>query len=608
MKTKELLKEFGVAELIKLKGNSMGEYLKDNISNIIYLSSYIEGNPLDEETSKLLFDGQLMRGKGKLEDYLEMINHTNAAKKLLSLGNKEITSKDAIDLRRILFHNILGVYTEGFRRFRNDAGYLITIPVEEVAERAKKSIAILNRKGDSIFSIFSNASDFHVKFSPIHPFEDGVGRTTRLLQNLYLIRHNMRPLLLEATDVKKYVFSLSVFEFSNHTDAWDLTFTSILAKDSKNAISEKIYKLDPVAPDQLAFKTALLQLFGNTTKNEIKKIVPRLYNNPEKDESLSIIALWMIGNEKADSPIIKEALDDERNAVRAVGILAAREIENLEYVGKIKDLAINDKSPTLRLLSIAVLADLKKLDKPLIEQVLDKEQDEAVLTRLSKCLIAIDKSQISLEKIESLMGMKSLSIKRRSYAAYIAHADVQNISNMIIKSIEELPEVVIDGIIAQLEKSKKINDRQISKQLSNIAIKNSYIRRQLLAVLALHGNFNEDYQKIMEATLMTNKSDERAYSIYLLGTKLGTKYLSDKFGMQIGAYKTTEENIAGFLIYAGELENAADAKKATKPIFAIEDAKVNFVEMMEINRMINENKFGNDFLLLYQKESQKWIG
>ena len=56
----------------------------------------------------------------------------------------------------------------------------------------------------------SNIEKDHIEFERIHPFEDGNGRTGRLLINYELLKNNLPPVVISKEDRVKY------FEFLNH--------------------------------------------------------------------------------------------------------------------------------------------------------------------------------------------------------------------------------------------------------------------------------------------------------------------------------------------------------------------------------------------------------
>ena len=69
------------------------------------------------------------------------------------------------------------------------------------------------------------AALFHYRFVRIHPFDDGNGRTTRLLMNYLLMRNGFAPIVIESNDKKNYLLAL------NKADTGDIeAFVFYIAK------------------------------------------------------------------------------------------------------------------------------------------------------------------------------------------------------------------------------------------------------------------------------------------------------------------------------------------------------------------------------------------
>ena len=65
--------------------------------------------------------------------------------------------------------------------------------------------------------IFLKIARYHIEFEKIHPFEDGNGRTGRLLLNYELLKNDIFPIVIAKEDRIKY------FEFLRNNDVLGLS-------------------------------------------------------------------------------------------------------------------------------------------------------------------------------------------------------------------------------------------------------------------------------------------------------------------------------------------------------------------------------------------------
>ena len=82
-------------------------------------------------------------------------------------------------------------------------------------------------------NIFYKLAKYHIEFEKIHPFEDGNGRTGRLLLNYELIKNNLPPVVISKDDRVKY------FEFLKNDDIIGL---AEWLKDLSNQENERMEK------------------------------------------------------------------------------------------------------------------------------------------------------------------------------------------------------------------------------------------------------------------------------------------------------------------------------------------------------------------------------
>lgn len=81
--------------------------------------------------------------------------------------------------------------------------------------------------------IFNKIAEYHIEFEKIHPFEDGNGRTGRLLINYELLKNNLFPVVIEKEDRVKY------FEYLRNNDSLGL---AKWLKELSNREEERIKK------------------------------------------------------------------------------------------------------------------------------------------------------------------------------------------------------------------------------------------------------------------------------------------------------------------------------------------------------------------------------
>ena len=81
----------------------------------------------------------------------------------------------------------------------NSKYYLLSIPIELPPEAKYVSNMVMEQLyfyNHSTLPLLERIADFHIQFEHIHPFEDGNGRTGRLLINHELIRNNEIPIVI----------------------------------------------------------------------------------------------------------------------------------------------------------------------------------------------------------------------------------------------------------------------------------------------------------------------------------------------------------------------------------------------------------------------------
>ena len=88
---------------------------------------------------------------------------------------------------------------------------LKTTPPEKVEKEMNELIEWYN-KNKGLIHPLRLATEFHARFERIHPFEDGNGRTGRILLNAILLEKSYPPLIIRKTSRIAYFSSLEAFD------------------------------------------------------------------------------------------------------------------------------------------------------------------------------------------------------------------------------------------------------------------------------------------------------------------------------------------------------------------------------------------------------------
>ncbi len=181
------------------------EYLEDFTTRSTYHSNAIEGSTLTyTETYAILYNDNSFKIEGKEpREIYEAINHKEA----LELVFKIIQENEIFDERFIkkinktITSNIKD--TDGYRTVQ-----VFIKGSEHISPAPEKLPNLMNYYVYNYIhdeqDIFNKIARYHIEFEKIHPFEDGNGRTGRLLLNYELIKNNNPPVIISKDEKVKY--------------------------------------------------------------------------------------------------------------------------------------------------------------------------------------------------------------------------------------------------------------------------------------------------------------------------------------------------------------------------------------------------------------------
>jgi Fic family protein len=153
-------------------------------------SSKIEGENIDLDS----YIKHKRFGVEYLPNYTKKIDDLYAAYQFAQIN--KLTSSNILQAHRVLTENILPPTKQGTLRGSNmyvtttdgKIEYVAALPfiIKEELEKFYTDLALLLGTDLSIQEIFFYASQLHLIFVKIHPFEDGNGRTARLIEKWFL--------------------------------------------------------------------------------------------------------------------------------------------------------------------------------------------------------------------------------------------------------------------------------------------------------------------------------------------------------------------------------------------------------------------------------------
>lgn len=197
-----------------------------------YESNRIEGNTLTlQETALVVNEGVTISGKS-MREHLEAINHAEAISYIKDIAKQdiEISERTIKEIHALILH---GIDRENAGRYRNvpvmisgsthmpPQPYLIEKQMEDFILRFKQMEA------EKVHPVLI-AAYLHDELVRIHPFIDGNGRTSRLLMNLYLLRHGYVIITLKGSNDAKV----------NYYKALEKSHTEQLPEDFKKLVVE----------------------------------------------------------------------------------------------------------------------------------------------------------------------------------------------------------------------------------------------------------------------------------------------------------------------------------------------------------------------------------
>ena len=202
-----------------------------------YHSNHLEGNQLTYgETKALILFGITAQGK-PLQDHFEITGHNEAINWVIDVvkGDYPLNENFIRELHTLLLKQSyevdaitpdgkptkkrinVGSYKTSPNHVKTKTGEIFYFASPE--ETSSKMTDLINWfrekcEQEQVNAIFL-AAEFHYKFIRIHPFDDGNGRTARILMNFILMKFNLPPVIIKTEDKDNYFRVLQLADAGN---------------------------------------------------------------------------------------------------------------------------------------------------------------------------------------------------------------------------------------------------------------------------------------------------------------------------------------------------------------------------------------------------------
>lgn len=213
---------------IKIKNSILNDFKNNekkgiyalNQKIIAYNSNRIEGSTLTLEQTASLFDTGVLVSNGieiyKAKDIEEMNGHFKMFNELLKNIDKPL-SIDLIkafhyQLKSGVFEDMLNGYPVGeFKNRPNIVSDIKTITPDRVEEELK----ILLSNYSNLTMNIEDIAVFHAKYELIHPFQDGNGRTGRMIILKQCFDNELVPIIIKDDSKAIYYKALNIAQKDN---------------------------------------------------------------------------------------------------------------------------------------------------------------------------------------------------------------------------------------------------------------------------------------------------------------------------------------------------------------------------------------------------------
>lgn len=232
-----------VAKNIKVLPKETYQSIVDDFDiRFTHESTKIEGNTLSIAEVKTLLVDKVSIGGKELRELYEVTNNEKAYRLIKNrLEEGAALDEEFIkDIHQVVMENILegGLYRS--YNVRITGADFIPPDWTEVRNNMKWFMADYDAKKSTLNPV-ELAAFVHAEFVRIHPFQDGNGRTARLLLNFMLMKAGYQPVIIEAKDRPVYYEILNDFAVTGNLERFYnliLDKEKLILEDLKSEINK----------------------------------------------------------------------------------------------------------------------------------------------------------------------------------------------------------------------------------------------------------------------------------------------------------------------------------------------------------------------------------
>lgn len=201
-------------EVIKLKGNPINPF-DDNVFSFLSGSAQLEGGTITAGETRELLINDIYPDKSQKD--IQMVKNLNEAMHyILDNLNQEITSSHIKKLNELVLfslHRNGGKYKKTHNKIQGNSRFKTAKPSEVFSFMEKYCVELQNISDKD--TCLKKLGYIHNQIQHIHPFSDGNSRTTRMILNWMLLKHNLPLLVIKMGCFDEYMI---LTKLSNERD------------------------------------------------------------------------------------------------------------------------------------------------------------------------------------------------------------------------------------------------------------------------------------------------------------------------------------------------------------------------------------------------------